>query len=102
MLTPYAGLSSSSADDGGTYVFHPFGEHYLCHTAALIFLVTTDRLEFWPCLLRIFSKSFKICLRGRTYDIDVRPLQGPYNLVSSFFLIMQPDSVLTSATADIF
>lgn len=37
-----------------------------------------------------------------TYDMDVRPLQGPYSQVSSLFLIVQPDSVLACATAEIF
>lgn len=45
------------------------------HTTALIFLVTTGRFEFWPRLLWIFSKSFKIRLRGMTYDMDMRLLQ---------------------------
>jgi hypothetical protein len=84
-----------------TYFF-PFGEHYLYHTAALNFLVTTAQFEFWPSLFWIFSKSFKVCVRCRTYDMDMRPLQGPYSQVNSFFLIIQPDSVLTYATADIF
>jgi len=37
-----------------------------------------------------------------TYDMDVKPLQGPYSQVSSFFLFIQPDSVLACATAEIF
>lgn len=57
-----------------TYFF-PLGEPYLYHTTALIFLVTKGRFEFWPRLFWIFSKSFKIRLRGMTYDMDMRPLQ---------------------------
>jgi hypothetical protein len=62
-----------------TYFF-PFGEPYVYHTTAVIFLATTARFEFWSRLLWIFfSKYFKIRLRGVTYDMDVRPLQGLYS-----------------------
>ena len=37
-----------------------------------------------------------------TYDMDMRLLQWPYSQVSSFLLIIQPDSVLACATAEIF